>query len=445
MNVAVAAPAPLARLRAAAAALPALPGGAAWHAWRAAALERVVALGLPTPREDAWKYTNLRLLERRELAPGAPRPVATDVLAAAQLPLADAPAGAVLVFVDGRYAASLSRPSLPPGVAFAPLAELLAREPPQSCDALGPAPGDGIAERIRLLNASFVGDGARIRLEAGTVLAAPLTIVHVATGGAAYPRLVIELDAGAQATLTEYSITAGDGGDSFAAPVSDIRLAAGAALDHYRLQLAGPRAVVLEDTRVELARDARYLQHYYAFGGQLARLDLTARLAGPGASVRLEGLVMADGTRQLDVRTLVEHLVPRTTSVQVYRGVADGRGRGSYDGKVVVHRGAVKSDSSQSTRNLLLSREAAIDTRPQLEINADDVKCGHGATTGALDANMLFYLLSRGLEPDTARALLTFAFAADVIAPVRVAGLRRFLEERVLGRLPAAGLIREFV
>ena len=445
MSAVVAAHAPLARLRAAAASLASLPGGDAWHAWRTEALERVVALGLPTPRDDAWKYTNLRLLERRELSPAAPRTLAADVLAAARLPLVSAPAGAVLVFVDGRYAAALSNPSLPPGVTFTPLAALLALKTPADCAALGAAPGDGIEQRIRLLNASFVADGASLGVAPGTAVAAPLTIVHVATGGAAYPRLAVELGAGAQATLLEYSITAGDGGDSFAAPVSDLRLGEGASLDHYRLQLAGPRAVVLEDSCIDLTRDARYTQHYFAFGGQLARLDLKVRLAGPGANARLEGLVMADGARQLDVRTLVEHLVPRTTSVQVYRGVADDRGRGSYDGKVIVHRGAVKSDSSQSTRNLLLSREAAIDTRPQLEINADDVKCSHGATTGALDANMLFYLLSRGLEPDTARALLTFAFAEDVIAPVRVPGLRRFLEEQVLGRLPAAGLIRELV
>ena len=443
MNPALAAAAPLARLRTAAATLPALPGGAAWHSWRAAALERVVALGLPTPRDDAWKYTNLRLLERRELLPAPPRPIAADALDAAGLPLAAAPAAAVLVFVDGRHAPSLSSPALPAGVTFTPLTALIAREPPAASATLGAVPGDG--ERIRLLNASFLADGASLRVAAGSVVTAPLTIVHVATGGAAYPRLVVELGAGAQATLVEYSIPAGDAADSFAAPVSDLALADGATLDHYRLQLSGPRAVVLEDTRVEVAREARYLQHYFAFGGQLARLDLTARLAGAGASVRLEGLVMADGVRQLDVRTLVEHLVPHTLSAQVYRGVADGRGRASYDGKVIVHRGAMKSDSSQSSRNLLLSREAAIDTRPQLEINADDVKCSHGATTGALDANMLFYLLSRGLAPETARALLTFAFAEDVIAPVRVAGLKRFLEERVLGRLPAAGLIREFV
>ena len=445
MSAVVASHAPLARLRAAAASLPALPGGAAWHAWRTEALERIAVLGLPTPRDDPWKYTNLRLLERRELIPAAPRPIAADALAAAGLPLEAVPAAPVLVFVDGRYAAALSSPSLPPGVAFTPLAVLLAREAPTASRAIGAAPGDAVEERIRLLNASFLADGASLVVAPGTVVAEPLTIVHIATGGAAYLRSVVEIGAGAQATLVEYSIAAGDGGDSFAAPVSDLALGAGATLDHYRLQLAGPRAIVLEDSCVELARETRYAQHHFAFGGQLARLDLKVRLAGPGASVRLEGLVMADGVRQLDVRTLVEHLVPHTTSAQVYRGVADGRGRGSYDGKVIVHRGAVKSDSSQSSRNLLLSREAAIDTRPQLEINADDVKCGHGATTGALDANMLFYLLSRGLAPDTARALLTFAFAADVIAPVRVAGLRRFLEERVLGRLPAAGLIREFV
>ena len=145
------------------------------------------------------------------------------------------------------------------------------------------------------------------------------------------------------------------------------------------------------------------------------------------------------------MRTLIEHVAPHTTSDQVYRGVGKDRGRGSYDGKVVVHKGAMKSDSRQSSRNLILSAGASLDSRPQLEINADDVKCSHGATTGALDEQMLFYLLARGLDRETARALLTFAFAEDVIARITLPALRRFAEERVLGSLPAAPLIREFI
>ncbi|MCX7059004.1 MAG: SufD family Fe-S cluster assembly protein [Proteobacteria bacterium] len=150
-------------------------------------------------------------------------------------------------------------------------------------------------------------------------------------------------------------------------------------------------------------------------------------------------------TREQHIRTLLDHRVSHGTSDQLYRGVAGGRGRGSYDGKVIVRAGAAKTSSRQSSRNLLLSKEASIDTRPQLEINADDVKCAHGATTGTLDENMLFYLLTRGLDRETARALLTYAFVGDVLKSIEPEAVRRAIERRALGRLPAAATIREFI
>jgi Fe-S cluster assembly protein SufD len=268
--------------------------------------------------------------------------------------------------------------------------------------------------------------------------------VHVATGGGAYPRLLVTLASGAAACLVEYHLSCGEA-DSVAVPVADLVLGAGARLEHYSVGLGGARAIQLEDVAVRVERGAEYRHNHLALGGQLARLDLRVRLEGQGASARLAGLLVAAGTRQLDVRTRIEHLAPHTLSDQLYRGVANDRGRGSYDGTVVVHPGAVKADSRQSSRNLLLGPHASIDTRPRLEIHADDVKCSHGATTGALDEQMLFYLLSRGLDRETARALLTFAFAEDVIARLGVPELRRFAEQRVLGSLPAAQLIREFV
>jgi Fe-S cluster assembly protein SufD len=268
--------------------------------------------------------------------------------------------------------------------------------------------------------------------------------VHVTTGGGAYPRLVVSLAPGARAELIEYHLSVGDA-DSISVPVADVELGAGAELRHHSLGLGSARAIRLEDVAVRVGADARYLHRHVALGGQIGRLDLRVELAAPGALTDLAGLFIAREQRQLDVRTLVRHLAPRTRSEQLYRGVAGDRGRGSYDGKVVVHAGAAKADSRQSSRNLLLSAQARIDTRPQLEINTDDVKCSHGATTGTLDEQMLFYLLARGIERDTARALLTFAFAEDVLARLEVPALRRFTEERVLGNLPAANLIREFV
>jgi Fe-S cluster assembly protein SufD len=332
---------------------------------------------------------------------------------------------------------------LPAGVEFAPLARLLAAEQPAEIEARLGA-DDSVDARVRLLNASLLEAGAQLTFKARYRAEQPVHVVHVATGGGAYPRLLVTLERGAKAQLIEYHLAPGEA-DSVAAPVADLDLGDGASLEHYALVLAGPRAIQLGDASVRIGAEASYAHRYIALGGQLARLDLRVRLMAPGATATLAGLFIAERSSQLDVRTLVEHVAGHTTSDQIFRGVANDRGRGSYDGKVVVHAGAAKADSRQSSRNLLLSAQASIESRPQLEINADDVKCSHAATTGALDEQMLFYLLSRGLDAETARALLTVAFAGDVIGKIAVPALRRFTEERVLRSLPAAERIREFI
>ncbi|MCZ8131554.1 MAG: Fe-S cluster assembly protein SufD [Steroidobacteraceae bacterium] len=435
MNVAVNAPGPLTRL---APALPGLPGGAPWDEWRGCALARLQALGLPSPRDEAWKYTNLRLLERRELAPAPPRPVDAGALEA----LVPALDGARLVLVDGRVAPGLTAGVLPAGLRVTPLATAMATLAPEALAGGFPLPGDDVDQRVRLLNSALLTDGLHLQVDGE--LAAPLHLIHASTGGGAHPRVIVDLAPHARLTLVEHRVPLGEA-EGFAAPATEIRLQPGACLEHVRVQLASAREIVLDDVQVQVDRDARYVQLGYAFGGQLARAETRVTLAAPGAHAELHGLFMVDGSRQLDNRTLMTHAAPRTTSVQVFRGVASGRARGVYDGKIVVAPGAAKSESSQSSRNLLLSPQAEIDSRPQLEILTDDVKCAHGATTGQLDEDMLFYLLSRGIDRATARGLLTFAFAEDVIAKLAIPTLRRSLEERVVRGLPDAELIREFV
>ena len=416
-----------------------LPGSPDWQAWRHGLLERLTAEGLPTPRADAWKYTNLRLLERRTLAPRPPAPLAVDALAS--LPAIEGPR---LVFIDGRYSAALSTAVLPAGIEFTQLATLYAKNPPADFSARLATAEGGVDERVRQLNAALGADGAWLRCAPGVRLPTPLSVVNVATGGGAYPRLWLDVGAGASLTLVEFHLGHGDA-ESVTAACADVKLEAGAALEHLSVQLASRTAVLLDDVAVGLAREARYSHRLLALGAQLARLDLRVELTGDASAADLAGLVLAGDQRQLDVRTLVTHAGRRTVSTQLYRGISSGRGRGSYDGKVLVQVGAAGSDSRQSCRGLLLSRDAAFDARPQLEINTDDVKCSHGAATGALDEQMLFYLLSRGLDRATARALLSFAFAEDVIAQLTLPALRRYAEERLLGSLPAAELIREFV
>jgi Fe-S cluster assembly protein SufD len=426
----------LARLREG---LAGLPGGPAWDAWRAARLERLVALGLPTPRDEAWKYANLRLVERRLAAPAAVRPLAADAISAL---VPDLPGGR-LVFVDGRFAPALSDP-LPAGVRAAALGDLLTSRTPEALAEVLPVPADAIDDRVRLLNATFLTDGAHLTVDPDARPEAPVHVVFVRTGGAAYARLVVDAGRHSRLALVEHHVTLGEP-ETFAAPAVEVRVADGASVDHYRVQFEGAKSVSVEDVAVAVGRDATYAHHAHVFGAQYARTDLRVRLDQPGATAEVNGLFFADGSRHVDLRVLVDHAAPRTTSRQVFRGVAGGRGRGAYDGKVLIRHGASKASSEQSSRNLLLSPTAEIDARPQLEIYTDDVKAGHGATTGALDETMLFYLLSRGLDRATARGVLTFAFAEDVVAQVRIPELRRVLERRVLQGLPDADLIREFV
>jgi Fe-S cluster assembly protein SufD len=390
---------------------------------RAALLERLVTLGLPTPRDDAFKYTALRLLERRELAP-LPAPSTTDL---SRVPQAHGPR---LVRINGRAGAITD--ATDSGATITTIA----------LDPSSVTLSDAAADRLRLLNAMLATEETRIEVAKGAI--ATLEIVHLSTSGGAYPKLRIELAPGASLNLIETYLSASTDA-SVTTSVVDVSLARDARMEHVTRQLADTRAVVLEDCRVRVADGAHYGHASIALGAQLARLDLTVSLEGRGANADLRGIFLPDGNREHHLRTLVEHRAPDGTSTQTYRGVATGRGRGSYDGKVVVSVGAAGTSSRQSSRNLLLSPEASIETRPQLEINADAVKCSHGATTGSLDERMMFYLLSRGLDPETARAVLTYAFLGDVLTTLKDEELRRQVEERILGVLPSADVIRGFV
>ncbi|MBS0375427.1 MAG: Fe-S cluster assembly protein SufD [Proteobacteria bacterium] len=418
-----------------------LPGGGAWRSQREQLWNRLLAAGLPTTRDEPWKYANLRLLARRDLAPAAPRPITPEALAAAP----DAAAGGAtrLIFVDGRYQAGLAQRLAPPSSlqlsTFAAVVE--AGEPDPGTPLAGDP--DLVDERLRAWNGAFAVDGPVIRVPARATPPA-VHVVHLATGGGAYPRTRIALEPGAQLELVETHLTLG-AAEATVVAATEVEVGAGAELTHTVLQVLGERAVLLEDLAVEVGAGGHYRHRLAALGGQFARLDLRVRLAAAGAAVELAGLLFADGQREQHVRTLVTHAAPRTSSDQLYRGVGAGRGRGSYDGKVVVGVGAAGTESRQSSRHLLIGREAAFDSRPQLEINADDVKCSHGATTGTLDPQMLFYLLSRGIDAETARALLTYAFLGEVLRRFSVEPVRRAAEQRVLGRLPSAELLREFV
>jgi Fe-S cluster assembly protein SufD len=384
------------------------------------ALTRLLALGLPTPRDDAFRYTNFRLLDRRHLAPtaGAAAVVPSDLPVRAQR----------LVLVNGQVddAASCLDPVI-----------RMERTAPVSNGL-----GDEATDRIRLLNAALAAEQCHLVIPRGKSVAFDLVVIT--TDGGAYPSLRLTLEDGASLDLCEYQVGSADGVESLTSLVLDLHLAAGSRVTHTLYQAAGNRSVTVGDVRATVGRDARYEHRSAVLGAQLSRIDLTVHLAERGASTKLTGLFLADDTREHHLRTLVCHAAPDATSEQRYRGVANDRGRGSYDGKILVDAGANGTQSSQSSRNLLLSADAAIETRPQLEINADAVKCSHGTTTGSLDERMMFYLLSRGLDRETARAVLTYAFLGDVLTDFPV-DLRATVEQRALGRLPSGDLIRDFV
>jgi Fe-S cluster assembly protein SufD len=415
-----------------------LRGGPAWQSRREAALQRLVRRGLPDRRDENWKYLDWPEVMTREFAPAAAP--AAEPPAAAGLEL---PGAFRIVTVDGRYSPALSDRGLPAGVTVEDLGSALEREPALAGRLR--VPGEDADDRFALLAEAFTDAGALIRIAANADIEAPLHLLHLGTGSAAsHARLVIEAGPDSRARIVEQFLGGGDE-SGLSNLVVEVAVAAGASLEHVRLHEQPATAVHVETLAVTQGRDSRYRQQSFILGGRVVRSGLRLALAGRGAENEVEGLFMVDGVRQADVYTVIDHLAPHTRTVETFRGVASDRGRGAFNGRIVVHEGAAKSDSQQSSRNLILTPLAEINARPQLEILTDDVKCSHGTTIGSLDPQQFFYLLSRGLDPATARGLLTFAFCEDVVAKIRWPELRRHVEELVVGRLPDRDIIREFV
>ena len=386
---------------------------------RRAALAALAAQGLPTSRDENWKYANLRPLERLKFAP-AP---GTAALAAADLPAA-IPGFARYVFVDGAFAPALSAPLDATTARVAPLAAAADASRTEAVPPPRPASAD---ERFALLNEAFATDGVEIRLKGPPGAGPRLELVFVARAeseeGASYPRVELRLESGTQLTLIERHVSAGAAA-SFVNGAVTVGLGRGAALEHYRLQELAPRAITFDTLSATLAEEASYRLFGIATGALSSRSTLAVQLAGERAELTL------------DVFAPVEHAAPRARTEQIFRGISAGRARVAFNGKIVVAPEARGTDSRQSLRGLLAGPEAEIDVRPQLEIHTDEVRCSHGATAGKLDGDMLFYLLSRGLPPEVAQRLLKWAFLEDVVARIGVPELRRDIEKRLALQVP---------
>lgn len=411
------------------------PGNPRLAELRDSALARFTAAGFPSTREEQWKYTNLRSLERREFALPADTPATLPD--AASLPFAEA-GFPTLTYVNGRYAGSLSRvEELPETVQASSLAALLDTQPSAFMSRLEDNDGAFTA-----LNTAFFADGAVIDVAAGARPDQPIHLLFVSQRAedsvVCHPRVFINAGRGSEITIIEHHIGVDDA-VNFTNSVVDITLEDGAAVNHCRIQEESIKSFHISNTRVHQARNSRYTLHNIDLGGALVRNDLHARLEGTGAEAELTGLFVLGGRQHCDNHTLVDHVAPHTRSRERYKGILDGRARGVFNGKVYVAAGAQRIDAAQASHNLLLSENAEIDTKPELEIYADDVKCSHGATVGQLDETALFYLRSRGLDADQARSVLTTAFAREQLNAIAAAPVRTYLERAVQARMETGG------
>lgn len=411
---------------------------------RSNALERFAQNGFPGARDEEWKYTSVAAIEKSAFLAAAPQS-GHDQAAAALVEQFSLTGSALLVFVNGRYRPALSAPGrLPAGATLKSLAAALESSP----EALEPYLADDASQTVfGALNTAFMADGAYLHLARGTVVEQPIQLLFIATeagaaGAMISPRNLIVAEDGAQATVIEHY--AGSGGAAYLTnAVTQIFAGANAAIEHYKLQQEALQSFHIAGIHARQGRDSRLSSHAVSLGALLARNDLTTAFAGSGCDATFDGLYLAGGRQHVDHHTRIDHAQPNGTSRETYRGVLDGHSRAVFNGQIVVRPGAQKTDARQANHNLLLSRDAEIDTKPQLEIYADDVKCTHGATVGQLDDNQLFYLRARGIEETMARSLLVHAFANDLVERIRVASLRTRLEQILLARLPQGERIRE--
>ena len=414
---------------------PARVSDAAWFdRLRARALERANALSIPSTRDEEWRFTDLSALSRLSFQP---------VDAAAQVGRASLEQWlfpdpfARLVFVDGLWAPELSQ--LPPpehGIAIEDLRSALTTR----ADRLAPHLGQFAAFERQLfvaLNTAFLRDAAVVLLDTDRSVAAPVHVLHVATGRgkphAIYPRTLLVAGAGSRCTLIEDFVALG-ASKYFSAPVTEIALDENASVQHIRLQREAVDGFHVATCAVAQSSGSRYTAVSVAAGARLSRLDHNIVQRQPGCESELHGLMLLGARQIADTHSFVDHAQPNGRLRQVQKCVVGARSHAVFNGKVLVREGALQTDAAQSFRGLLLSEHARIDAKPQLEIFADDVKCAHGAAIGQLDADQLFYLRSRGLAEAAARNLLTYAFAAEVIERIPLRALASALGRTVLER-----------
>jgi Fe-S cluster assembly protein SufD len=420
--------------------------GQAWtQPLRKAAIRRFAELGFPTTRLEEWKYTNVAPIARIPFRPAdeAAFEGTAEALAAATIP---GLAPAQLIYVNGHFVPQLSAlPVLPQGVEVGCLAQALSSRA-SGLEAHLARYASADEHAFVALNTAFMQDGAYIHVPRGCLVEMPIHLVFLSLpqdqAVVSHPRNLLVFEESTQAMVIESYIGLGQE-VYFTNAVTECVLGQNASVEHYRLEWENPSAFHIGTLQIQQGRQSNFVSHVMASGGALARHDINVVLDGEGGNNTLNGLFMATGQQHIDNHTRIDHVRPYCTSRELYKGILGGKGRGVFNGKIVVHKDARQTDAVQTNKNLILSPDASIDTKPQLEIFNNDVKCSHGSTIGRLEENALFYLRTRGLEEAEARRLLTYAFASELVNRVSVEALRTVLNDRVLTWLPQSPRVEE--
>jgi len=399
---------------------------------RQEAFRRFKNLGFPTTRQEEWRFTNVkRIAETAFALAEIPTPLSRETIS----PFVLDEDYLRLVFVNGHYASDLSATGATPhGAVVSSLSVALADHPALMEDHLGRLASDDNA-CFSALNSAFIRDGAFVLVPQGVVVERPIHLLFISTGTsspiASHPRNLIIAQCNTQATIIESYAGLNDG-VYLTNAVTEISVAENAFVDHCKLQEESTGGYHIATTQVLQQRSSRFSSHYFSLGGQLVRNEVNVTLDDEGCECTLNGLYIAAGDQHMDNRTRIDHAKPHCNSHELYKGVLDERAKGVFNGKIYVHPAAQKTDAKQNNRVLLLSDDAVIDTKPQLEIYADDVKCTHGATVGQIDETALYYLRSRGISEDLARALLVYAFANEIANGLKLEAVRERIERFVL-------------
>lgn len=397
-------------------------------------LKTFEAHGFPNLRDEEWRYTNLAVLNKTQFTPTDNQEIDTDWLDAYRLENAWS-----VVLVNGRFSSALSRlTGLPGEVSVQSMRAALDGNSTDLQARLGHALTND-EHSLVAFNSAWFADGVVIEVAANYRMTKPLQILHVVTyaNALAATRNVVVINESAEAEIIENYI--GSAASYFSAAVNECFLEANAGLTLYKAQIEADKACHFGGTYVKQARDSRLMHHNFAFGAILARTDIRSDLH-VASECSVNGLYLGANRQHIDNHTRINHLMPRGISREFYKGVLDNRARGVFQGRVIVAEDAQQTDSEMNNRNLLLSADAEVDTKPQLEIYADDVKCSHGVTVGQLEEKSVFYLQSRGVDEASARNILTFAFANEMVDKVENAELKALLFKQLLARFPAISL-----